>query len=123
MTVQLPGGVYTVIVKGEAEGGQGTRRPGQVLVQVTGVPGRVRTNAQGVDIALDPVAWPAVRAPRDDAVVELRGPDVDGTLQTWVVRRAQFRSGNLAVLKPLEYVSVYAELRDTYEQTQQIPGG
>lgn len=111
MSVLLPTGIYTVTRLARALDAHGTWTAGTVETTVT-VPGRVRTNADGVMLALDPGAWPAVNVPvtqSDRYFVKVSGPDVGGNLQQWVVRSSSFRKGIDAQLDSLSYVECYAE--------------
>lgn len=122
MAVQLPTGTYTIIVREKVQDAQGRMKPGPVITQLTGIKGRMRTNAQGADLDLDPQAWPTIESPRDGFTVEVRGPDDGGIIRTWKVVHAENRPAALPELEEAAYVTSYVERKDTYQQTQQTPG-
>lgn len=112
MSVLLPSGTFTVRWRVSVRDSHGTPVIGPPVDQWVG-PGRVRDNGNGVDIALDPAAWPAARVIAE-RVTELVGPDVDGVPRVWTLQDAQssLRKGLTPQLDGLSYVQAFGQRSD-----------
>ena len=112
MTVRLPTGQYTVRRYGTVEDSMGTPSRSVSPTDTITVTGRVRENADGILLALDPEAWPIAEVPDgvpDPVYVTITGPKYkDGPNGAWVIQRSSFRKGNTANLDTLSYVEGYA---------------
>jgi hypothetical protein len=108
VSVLLATGTYQVQLRPTTRDAHGQPVPGDPVTVAT-VAGRVRTNGEGVDLALDPGAWPLVDVATIGATAEVRvvGPDVDGYGRTWVIRTSQLNAGNNLALAGLSYVAAF----------------
>jgi hypothetical protein len=108
----LPGGLYTVSKQGTTLDSHRMRVMGDPEVVLVGVPGRARTNATGIDLALDDTAWPTVDVEHNDVEVLVTGPAPDGRVRTWKVNSAKLNRGLDGDLDDLSYVQAFCEPTD-----------
>jgi hypothetical protein len=111
VSVLLPSGDYIINRYATTEDSFGMPARASDTPQTTvTVAGRVRTAAGGVQIALDPAAWPVVSVPdgRTDIFVTIIGPDTDGATRTWVIQSSSLRKGLDSDLDELSYIEASA---------------